>query len=137
MRVDTPIVLTLTDAELRIIAQRVAELLREPALPPPLVAASPYMTVGEAAEYLRCQRQRVDDLLSQRRLTRVKEGRRTLVRRDEIEEYLAAGTRLRLPSLRSSGRGPTLEASRRGPRGGRERPRDAPTPGGMAPGGMS
>jgi excisionase family DNA binding protein len=49
---------------------------------------SPYMTIPEAAEYLRCSRQRIDDLLSQGRLTRHKEGRRTLVRRDELERHL-------------------------------------------------
>jgi hypothetical protein len=31
----------------------------------------------------------VDDLLSRRVLTRVKEGRRTLIARDELEAYLA------------------------------------------------
>lgn len=49
---------------------------------------SPYMSVPEAASYLRCSRQRIDDLLSQRRLTRVKDGSRTLVHRDEIEAHL-------------------------------------------------
>ena len=50
--------------------------------------ASPYLTVVEAADYLRCHRQRIDDLLSQHRLTRIKDGSRTLVRRDEIEHHL-------------------------------------------------
>ena len=54
---------------------------------------SPYMTVGEAAIYLRCKRQRIDDLLSQRRLTRVKDGARTLIKRAEIEEYLRLTSR--------------------------------------------
>src|SRR4051794_20464214 len=53
--------------------------------------ASPYMTVPEAAEWLRCKRQRVDDLLSARRLTRYKDGRRTLVLRSEVEALLRAG----------------------------------------------
>ena len=52
---------------------------------------SPYMTIPEAATWLRCPRQRVDDLLSQGRLSRVKDGRRTLLLRSEIESYLAAG----------------------------------------------
>jgi len=55
-------------------------------------STSPYMSVPEAAEYLRCSRQRIDDLLSSRRLTRVKEGRRTLVRREEIEEHLRSAS---------------------------------------------
>jgi excisionase family DNA binding protein len=53
-------------------------------------ANSPYLTIPEAAELLRCSRQRVDDLLSQRRLRRFKDGSRTLVARAEIECYLEA-----------------------------------------------
>jgi excisionase family DNA binding protein len=49
---------------------------------------SPYMTIVEAAEYLRSKRQRVDDLLSAERLTRIKDGSRTLVARAELEQYL-------------------------------------------------
>ena len=52
------------------------------------VEPSALLSVAEAATLLRCKRQRIDDLLSQRRLTRVKEGRRTLIRRDEIERHL-------------------------------------------------
>lgn len=51
-------------------------------------AASPYMTIPEAATFLRCKRQRVDDLLSSGRLTRHKDGGRTLVSRLEIQSYL-------------------------------------------------
>ncbi len=50
--------------------------------------SSPYMTVTEAAEFLRCKRQHVDDLLSQRRLPRVKDGSRTLIPREAIEAHL-------------------------------------------------
>lgn len=49
---------------------------------------SPWLSVVEAAELLRCKRQRIDDLLSQGRLTRHKDGSRTLISRAEIEEYL-------------------------------------------------
>jgi len=59
------------------------------ALPQPEPApVSPYMTVTEAAEYLRCSRQRIDDLLSQRRLARHKEGSRTLVARADLESLV-------------------------------------------------
>ena len=51
-------------------------------------SCSPYLTIREAAEVLRCSRQRIDDLLSRRRLTRFKDGRRTLLLRTEIEAYL-------------------------------------------------
>jgi excisionase family DNA binding protein len=59
-------------------------------------AQSPFMTIKEAADYLRCDRQRVYDLLSSRRLPRVKEGTRVLIRRDDIDAYLNAnGSRSR------------------------------------------
>ena len=64
-------------------ARVVAELRRQETSPP-----NPYMSVAEAAVYLRCTRQRVDDLLSSGRLTRVKEGRRTLVARADLERHL-------------------------------------------------
>jgi excisionase family DNA binding protein len=51
-------------------------------------AVSPYMSVLEAAEYLRCSRQRIYDLLSARRLTRHKDGRRPLILRSELEQYV-------------------------------------------------
>ena len=50
--------------------------------------ASPYLTVTEAAVFLRCKRQRIYDLLSARTLTRIKDGSRTLVSRAEIERHL-------------------------------------------------
>jgi excisionase family DNA binding protein len=56
-------------------------------------ASFPYLTIMEAASYLRCSRQRVDDLLSARRLTRIKEGGRTLVLQAEIEDYLVRHSR--------------------------------------------
>jgi excisionase family DNA binding protein len=54
---------------------------------------SKYMTILEAADFLRCARQRVDDLLSQGRLTRLKDGTRTLISRDEVEQHLRAQRR--------------------------------------------
>jgi excisionase family DNA binding protein len=50
---------------------------------------SPYLTVAEAAEYLRASRQRVYDLLSAGRLSRRKDGARVLVSRSELDAYLA------------------------------------------------
>ena len=61
-----------------------AELAEIEAAPP-----SPYLTVEEAADYLRAKPQRVYDLLSDGRLTRVKDGSRALVARAEIDAYLA------------------------------------------------
>ena len=51
-----------------------------------------FLNVQEAAELLRCDRQRVYDLVSSGRLTRLKNGTRVLVRRAEIEAHLNGGT---------------------------------------------
>jgi excisionase family DNA binding protein len=48
------------------------------------------LTCAEAAELLRCKRQRIDDLLSAGRLSRFKEGGRTLVSRAEVEALVSA-----------------------------------------------
>jgi excisionase family DNA binding protein len=76
----------LPEAELRRMMRDVVreELARANQAPP----GSPYMTVPEAAEYLRCQPQRIHNLLSEGRLTRVKDGGRTLLLREEIERHL-------------------------------------------------
>jgi excisionase family DNA binding protein len=50
---------------------------------------SPYMSVEEAADYMRADRQRIYDLCSSGRLTRHKDGTRVLVRRDEVETQFA------------------------------------------------
>jgi excisionase family DNA binding protein len=49
---------------------------------------SPFLTIPEAAAVLRSKRQRVDDLLSAGRLSRVKDGSRTLIRREQLLAYL-------------------------------------------------
>jgi excisionase family DNA binding protein len=78
-----PLVCELDDDALAAIAAAVASTSEPETL-------SPFMTIAEAAEFLRCKRQRVDDLLSARRLTRFKDGARTLVSRAELAEYVAA-----------------------------------------------
>lgn len=83
-----PVSLTLPSGLLDEIAQRVAVLVFARIGESASSRQSPYMSITEAADYLRCERQRIDDLLSQRRLSRVKEGGRTLVIRDEVERYL-------------------------------------------------
>jgi excisionase family DNA binding protein len=74
---------TLTDEQLDELAERAAAIVLERTGPTP--SAGRFVTVPEAAELLRCRRQRVDDLLSQRRLSRFKEGGRTLLDRAEVE----------------------------------------------------
>jgi excisionase family DNA binding protein len=81
--------LTLSDALLETIARRAAALVLD-ALRQNKEQDSPYMTIPEAAAYARCKRQRIDDLLSSRRLSRHKDGRRTLILRAELEAHLAA-----------------------------------------------
>jgi excisionase family DNA binding protein len=70
------------------LAERVAEKLaeREPAR---VADADPWMDVDEAADYLRCERQRIYDLVSQDRLRCAKDGRRSLFRRSWLDACLA------------------------------------------------
>jgi excisionase family DNA binding protein len=75
-----------SDDQLERLARRAAEIVLAARQPPE--RSTTYLSVGEAAEVLRCRPQRVHDLLSQGRLTRVKDGRRTLVLRVELEAYL-------------------------------------------------
>ncbi len=72
------------------VAQRAAEIVLEQ-LSGRSHPASPWLTVPEAAEYLRASRQRIYDLLSSRRLTRHRDGTRVLIRLDELDRYLAGG----------------------------------------------
>jgi excisionase family DNA binding protein len=69
------------------IAERAAAIvldrLHAAADPPPR-----FLTVPEAAAFLRAKPQRVYDLFSDGRLTRHKDGRRVLVDRQELERYL-------------------------------------------------
>jgi excisionase family DNA binding protein len=85
--------LTLTTAEVTItlsgdallaIAAAVSDQLQPAAKP----AASPYMTVAEAAAYIRANPQRIYDLVSSRRLPKHKDGSRLLILRSELDEYL-------------------------------------------------
>lgn len=72
---------------LEVIAQRAAEIIddqRDEAAP----SASRYLTVDEAAVYLRCKPKRIYDLCSQRRVTYFKDGSRTLLRPADLDAYL-------------------------------------------------
>jgi excisionase family DNA binding protein len=50
-----------------------------------------WLTVGEAAGYLRCPKSRLYSLVSARRIPFVKDGSRTLFRRSELDAWLRAG----------------------------------------------
>lgn len=75
------------------IARRAAEIMLERLeLEPYGRPVSPWLTVPEAAELLRCKPQRIYDLRSSGRLSRDGDGDRALVRRDELERYIAGET---------------------------------------------
>ena len=83
------VAIELSEAQIERIAERAAALLarRQPEPERP----SEFLSIAEAAELLRCRRQRIDDILSQGRLTRFKDGGRTLVSRAELYERLRGG----------------------------------------------
>lgn len=81
----TKVTLDIPDEIVEAIAARVAGLI-EPGTSP-----SPLLDVKEAAAYLRCEPKRVYDLTSQRRIAFVKDGSRTLIRREALDQYLAKG----------------------------------------------
>ena len=83
---------TIPPALVEAIAQRAAEILAERMSIVQSTGISPFMTVPEAAEFLRCSRQRVYNHFSARRLSRLKEGGRTLVARSELEELVRQET---------------------------------------------
>lgn len=75
----------LDDDALDTLAERLLPHLKTPAQP------DGWLTVGEAAEYLRCPKSRVYSLVSARRIPFVKDGSRTLFRRSELDSWLRVG----------------------------------------------
>ena len=49
---------------------------------------SPYMTVAEAADFLRCKPQRIYDLRSARKLKAYSDGSRALISREELQRLV-------------------------------------------------
>lgn len=84
MPVVTEIRFELPEAVVDAIVERVVAVFEERAALRDAEPVSEYMTPKQAAELLCCARQRIDDLLSQRRLSRFKEGGRTLLLRAEV-----------------------------------------------------
>lgn len=81
----TKVTLDIPDEIVEAIAARVAGLIG------PGTSPSPLLDVKEAATYLRCEPKRIYDLTSQRRIAFVKDGSRTLIRREALDQYLAKG----------------------------------------------
>ena len=79
-----PLALAVPPELIERVAERVVELLdeRQPPAEPEL------LDVTETAEFLRCGRQRIYDLVSQDRLPHLKDGSRVLIRRADLLEYL-------------------------------------------------
>jgi len=74
------------DALVEQVAGRVAELLAERLATP--AATSPWLTADEAAEYLRCGRRRIYDLVREEKLEAHGDGARLLFRHEELDEYV-------------------------------------------------
>lgn len=79
----------LTDAQLAEIAEHAAALV-SPAAP---AVPSPWLNVTDAAEYLRCSKDRIYDLIALDRLHPRRDGRRVLFHRDDLDTYLERSTR--------------------------------------------
>lgn len=118
----------LVDALAERVAVRALELVEERLPVAEATPASPWLTVAEAAVWLGCGRQRVDNLLSAGRLSRWKEGGRTLVARRELEALVVLDRAGRVPVVfpgvaaspafaGRGGRGAKLESDGHGGRG--------------------
>jgi excisionase family DNA binding protein len=74
---------TLTDQQLAEIAERAAALVS--AGPQ---AGTPWLNVIEAAERLRCRKDRIYDLVALGKLHARRDGRRVLLHRDDLDAYI-------------------------------------------------
>jgi excisionase family DNA binding protein len=82
----------LSPEELELVARRAADLVLAE-LDVSAGSVSPFLSVEEAAEFLRCEPQRIYDLRTQGRLSKFGDGSRALVSRDELAAH-AAGERV-------------------------------------------
>ncbi|HXP99328.1 MAG TPA: helix-turn-helix domain-containing protein [Solirubrobacteraceae bacterium] len=73
----------LTDEQVGEIAERAAEMV-----PVGTNDVSPWLNVVEAAERLRCGRDRIYDLIALGKLNPRRDGRRVLLHRDELDAYV-------------------------------------------------
>ncbi len=69
------------------IARRAADLVAERQ---PSTELSPWVSAPEVADRLRCDRDRIYDLISLGKLTPRRDGRRVLLHRDDLDAYLEA-----------------------------------------------
>ena len=73
----------LTDEQLAEIAQRAAALI-----PTDTGAVSPWLNVTDAAERLRCGKDRIYDLIALGKLHPRRDGRRVLLYREDLDAYV-------------------------------------------------
>jgi excisionase family DNA binding protein len=73
----------LTDEQLVEIAERAATLI-----PRDTTAVSPWLNVADAAERLRCGKDRIYDLIALGKLHPRRDGRRVLLHRDDLDAYV-------------------------------------------------
>jgi len=69
------------------VARRAAEIVAERQ---GTAHVSPWLSVADAAERLRCKPDRIYDLIAARKLTPRRDGRRVLLRVDDLDAYLEA-----------------------------------------------
>ncbi|MFN8224251.1 MAG: helix-turn-helix domain-containing protein [Gaiellales bacterium] len=91
--IEEPFTVELPESLLAALAERVAQVVQ--ASTPAEQPSSPYMTTEQAAAFLCCSRQRIHDLLGQGKLSRYKEGRRTLLLREDLEQLVRLERRRR------------------------------------------
>lgn len=80
--------LVIPSAALEMLADRLEPFLRNRLCVQAKAEVTEFLTVDEAAALLRCRRGRIYDLVSSRRLPRLKDGSRVLIRRADIDAYL-------------------------------------------------
>ena len=78
------LIVRLTDEQLAEIAQRAAALVSTDNA----AVVSPWLNVAEAAERLRCRKDRIYDLIALGKLEPRRDGRRVLLHRDELDAYI-------------------------------------------------
>ncbi|HEV3071413.1 MAG TPA: helix-turn-helix domain-containing protein [Solirubrobacteraceae bacterium] len=89
---DGTIELKVPDVFVQAIAERVADLLAD--TPRRAGRPEPWIGVNEAAEHLACPTSRIYDLVSQRRITPRRDGRRLLFKRSHLDAAIEMGNGL-------------------------------------------
>ena len=72
--------------------EQIAQRAAEPVTERQQTTATPWLNVTEAADRLRCEKDRIYDLVQQGKLQPRRDGRRVLLHRDDIDAYLESST---------------------------------------------